>query len=226
MESQNRFKIFGLDTLKLCYEQRFSRVRGFRVEKLSFLFIVGRYFFGVCILGPADQCLLVLGPVWGPEGCGPGKVWTPADSPVNYCRLLPRPPSPGRSSPFPLSPLCLVSCPCALLCCLSCVLLGVCPCFLHSLISCSLLGFCVFPAARPSQSCVWSCQGVVMSKSCFPRMLYALNPPQHKVLTPQLPPTLSSPNAARVLPGMSWLVVPCGVGWDGIGVSKLFVGED
>ena len=77
-----------------------------------------------------------------------------------------------------------MSCPCAVLCSSSCVLLGVCPYFLYCLFSCSRLCFSVLFVFSPSQSCVWSCQCVVMSKSCFPKMLSAFNPPQ-RVLTSQ-----------------------------------------
>ena len=121
--------------------------------------------------------------VWSPEGCEPGRVWTPVDSPVNYVRRRLRPSSLAQSSP---SPLCLVSCPCALWCCRLCVLLGVCPCFLFLLLFCFRLCSSVFPVSGPSQSCVCSCQCLVVSEPCFPKMLIALNPPQ-QVLTSQCP---------------------------------------
>ena len=165
---------FGLDTLKLAYEQHLNSVRLFSVDKPSYLPMPSLCFFSVVNSRPSDRVIspFITSSPGTSECVGPFiPPWSPRVSGSVRPRLRPRPPSPGQSSPCPLCP---VPCPCALLCCLPCVLFGVCPCFPHSLFSCSLLGFFVFPAACPSQSC----QRVVMSRVCFPKMLSAFNPPQ------------------------------------------------
>ena len=145
--------------------------------------MVERYLLNVSILRPSNRVILVCMPVWGVWTRERGEVWTYVDSSVGHLCL--RPPSPVQSSPFLL---CLVFCPCspcAVLCFRSCVFLGVCLCFLHCLLSCSRLCFSVLLVSCPSQSCLCSCQCVVLSKSCCPSSPSAFNLSQQKVLTSQ-----------------------------------------
>ena len=188
--------------------------------------MVEEVFFHVLNSRPSDRVIspFITSSPGTSECVGPFRPsWSPGTSESVRPRVRPRPPSPGQSSP---SSLCPVPCPCALLCCLSCVLLGVCPCFLYSLFSCSRLCSSVFLAACPSQLCVWSCQGVVMSRFCFPKMLYALNPPQQKALIPQSHPSQhhkEQPTRTYQEGREQHLETR---GWEATGVLEPYAGED
>ena len=152
--SQIPLQTVGFHTLKLPYKRLNNSAFAFSVEKPSFLHIVGRYFLDVFILVYVDQFLWVFRPVWSPEGCGLGKVWTPADSPVSYCRPRPRPPSPVQSSPSPCSPVLCFCFPCCFFRFCFVDLHVFCPCFVYCLFSCSCLCFFVLSGSCSPLSCV------------------------------------------------------------------------
>ena len=211
--------------LNLAYSRVGIVVRRESVGKHLVLFIVERCAFFVSTLGPSNRVTWPCIAASSVETREPEDAWTSVGSPLKHCRL--RLPSLVQSSPFLLLLVSCVRLPCCPCCACSFVLLVVCNCFRVFLSISASLGFqsslLVVPGEAlylsallclsPSLSCLWSCRCLDGSQSCINSLPFV------HILCPAQPLDLSSLNVVRVLPGQSWLVFRCGVGWDGIVVG-------